>query len=138
MTLQKGRDLLLKIGDGGAPEVFTTIGAARTASITLNNQPVDGTTIGSTGLQELVADAGVQSLKISLDGLFKDSASEERLRAAAFNRTLDNYALFFPNGDSYSAAFVIESYSRGGTFDGLETFSATLARSGAGTFTPGV
>lgn len=137
MSLQKGRDLLLKVGDGGAPEVFTTIGAARTAAVNLNNQPVDGTTVGSGGIQELVADAGVQSLKISLDGFFKDSAAEELLRAAAFARTAKNYDLIFPNGDSYRASFVVENYARSAAADGLEAFSVALARSGPGTFTPG-
>ncbi len=137
MSLQKGRDLLLKIGDGGSPEIFTTIGAARTASISLNNAPADGTTMDSGGIQHFIADAGVQSLRIALDGLFKDSAAEELLRAAAFDRSVKNYALFFPNGDNYQAAFVIDAYARSGSAEGLEAFSLTLLRSGNGSFTPG-
>lgn len=138
MPSQKGRDLLLKIGNGGSPtETFTTIGAARTVAMTLNNQPLDATTMDGAGIQALAADAGVQTMQIKLEGLFKDSAAEEALRAAAFGRTSKNYELFFPNGDKYAAAFVIENYARGGSFDGLETFSVTLSRNGAGTFTAG-
>lgn len=137
MSSQKGRDLLLKIGDGGGPETFTALGAARTTAMTLNNQPVDATTMDDGGIQALKADAGVQTMQIRLDGLFKDAAAEETLRAAAFARTSNNYELVFPNGDKYAAAFVVENYARGGTHDGLETFSVTLLRNGAGTFTPG-
>lgn len=138
MPSQKGRDLLLKIGNGGSPtETFTTIGAARTAAMTINNQPLDATSMDSGGIQVLQSDAGVQAMQLRLDGLFKDSAAEETLRAAAFGRAEKNYELFFPNGDKYAAAFVIESYARGGTHDGLETFSLTLSRSGNGTFTAG-
>jgi TP901-1 family phage major tail protein len=136
MPSQKGRDLLLKIGNGAAPtESFTTIGAARTAALTLNNQPVDSTSMDGSGIQSMIPDAGVQTMQIRLEGLFKDSAAEEILRAAAFGRTASNYELLFPNGDKYAASFVIENYARGGAYDGLETFSVTLARNGSGTFT---
>lgn len=138
MPSHKGRDFLLKIGDGATPvETFTTIGAARTAALSLNNNPVDSTTMSDAGIQTLAAEAGTQSMQITLDGLFKDSNAEETLRAAAFARTPKNFQLAFPNGDVYQASFVISEYSRGGTHDGLETFSATLARNEQGSFTPG-
>jgi predicted secreted protein len=137
MPSQKGRDLLLKIGDGGSPESFSTIGAARAVELALNNQPADATTMDGGGLQALQGDAGVQTLHIRLEGLFKDAAAEEALRAAAFARTSNNYELWFPNGDKYAAGFVVQEYHRAGSFDGLESFSVTLARSGAGVFTPG-
>ncbi|MBI1215686.1 MAG: hypothetical protein GC185_07700 [Alphaproteobacteria bacterium] len=137
MTSQKGRDLLLKIGDGGAPETFTTIGAARAVAMTLDNAPVDSTTMDADGIQSLSPDAGVQNMQLRLDGLFKDAVAEETLRAAAFGRTACNYLLQFPNGDSYTAAFVVMDYARSGAHDGLESFSVTLRRSGAGSFTAG-
>lgn len=137
MTSQKGRDLLLKIGNGAAPEVFTTIGAARTTAMSIDNQAVDATTIADAGIQSMQGDAGTQSMKIRLDGLFKDSAAEELLRAAAFARANCNYKLYFPHGDHYAASFVIDNYSRTGTHDGLESFSVSLTRSGAGSFTTG-
>ncbi|MEZ0226536.1 MAG: phage tail tube protein [Alphaproteobacteria bacterium] len=137
MPSQKGRDLLLKIGDGSGPESFTAIGAARTTAMTINNQPADATTMDSAGFQVLLGDAGAQTMHLRLEGLFKDAAAEELLRAAAFARTAKNYELWFPNGDKYAASFVVQEYQRGGAFDGLETFSVTLARSGAGTFTAG-
>ena len=137
MTSQKGRDLLLKIGDGLDPESFTALGAARTTGMTLNNQLVDATNIAAAGMQSFIADAGMQSLQLRLEGLFKDSAAEERLRAAAFNRTAPNFELQFPNGDKYAAAFAVQEYARTGAYDGLEAFSVTLQRSGAGSFTTG-
>lgn len=137
MPSQKGRDLLLKIGDGGETETFTAIGAARVTAMTLNNRPADATSIGDGGMQTLIADAGVQSMQLRLEGLFKDEAAEEILRDAAFSRAVRNYRLVFPNGDAYAAAFAVEEYARAGAHDGLETFSVTLLRSGGGTFTPG-
>ena len=89
----------------------------------------------SSGVQTFISDAGTQTMEISIDGLFKDSAAEEVLRLAAFDRIENNYQLVFPNGDMYEAAFVIQNYSRTGSHDDVETFSATLTRSGHGTFT---
>ena len=138
MSSQIGRDLLLKIGDGADPEVFTTIGAARTVSMSLNNKPVDNTMMDGNGFQNMQADAGVQTMELTLEGLFRDAAAEEALRLSAFNRTTGNYQLLFPNGDLFAAAFVIHEYRRGGSFDGLETFSIALVRTGGGVFTSGV
>jgi TP901-1 family phage major tail protein len=135
MSSQKGRDFLLKIGNGASPEVFATLGAVRTVALTVNNQPVDTTAMDGNGLQTLQADAGVQSMEITLDGLFKDSAAEELLRLAAFNRTSLNYQVILPNGDVYATKFMVREYRRGGSFDGLETFSVALSRQGGGTFT---
>ncbi|HYD17052.1 MAG TPA: phage tail tube protein [Patescibacteria group bacterium] len=137
MASQNGRDLLLKIGDGAAEESFAAIGAARTTSMTLDNRPVDATRMDAGGVQQLIAGAGVQVMQLRLDGLFKDAAAEARLRAAAMNRSAENYLLCFPNGDTYAARFIVTQYARGGSFDGLESFSAVLLRSGAGIFSEG-
>lgn len=137
MPSQKGRDFLLKIGDGAAPtENFTTIGAARTNALTINNNPLDATSMSDAGIQTMLADAGVQTMQITIDGLFKNAAAEEGLRAVAFARNANNFQMVFPNGDIYEASFVIAEYARSGAHDGLEIFSATLIRSGSGSFTP--
>jgi predicted secreted protein len=39
-----GKDLLLQMGNGASPEVFTTIGAMKSNSLTINNEKVDVTT----------------------------------------------------------------------------------------------
>lgn len=136
MPSHKGRDFLFKIGDGEESESFLTLGAARIVSLSIDNQPLDATSMDSAGMQQLDTAGGVQSMVLRLDGLFKDSAAEELLRAQAFDRTTANYRMIFPNGDQYAAPFAVENYSRAGSYDGLESFTATLRRSGAGSFTP--
>jgi hypothetical protein len=101
MPSQKGRDLLLKIGNGATPaESFTTIGAARTAALTINNQPVDSTSMDGSGIQSMIPDAGVQTMQIRLEGLFKDSPpkkvcavpplAERRITLSSFFQTATN------------------------------------------------
>lgn len=138
MPSQKGRDFLLKIGNGANPEVFSVIGAARTNQMQINNNPVDSTSMDSQGVQTMIGDAGVQTMEITIDGLFKDETAEQTLRTAAFDRQSMAYQLAFPNGDMYEANFIIQDYTRGGTYDGLETFSATFVRNGAGTYSAAV
>jgi predicted secreted protein len=37
MVANKGSLVLIKVGNGGGPETFTTIGGLRTSRLTLNN-----------------------------------------------------------------------------------------------------
>ncbi len=138
MPSQNGRNLLLKIGDGATPETFTAIGAARTVEMSVTNPAADVTALADGGIATLLGDGGVQALEITLAGLFKDSAAEAALHAAALGRTLNDYQLCFPNGAVYAASFAVTAYKRSGTYNALEDFTVTLARSGAGAFTPGV
>lgn len=133
MAFQNGRDLVLSIGDGDAPENFTTIGSARLVELALANRPVDATTLDG-GAQALAA--GVQEMTVRVEGLFRSTEAEEALRAAAFGQAVCNYEILFPNGDSYLAAFAVRDYARGGGAGGLETFAVTLQRTGGGAFTP--
>ena len=135
MTSYHGRDFLLKIGNGDDPENYQTLGAARTNNMSINNNLVDATTMGDAGIQNMMADAGVQSMQVSIEGLFKDSIAEEILRQTAMDRQKRNFELHFANGDIYQASFVIQDYSRTGTYDDLESFSASLIRSGDGVLT---
>ena len=41
MAAQKGSAMLMKAGNAGSPETFTTIGGLRSTSISVNNESVD-------------------------------------------------------------------------------------------------
>ena len=138
MAAGKGRDFLLKIGDGASPTTFNTVGGMRTTAMQLNNNPVDVTTKDSGGIQDLLVDAGVQSFSVSADGVFSDAAQDETLRAAAFAKMLTEFQLVFANADTYTFWGLVDSYQRGGGHDGIETFSVSITRDGTpnnGTYT---
>lgn len=132
MSMLKGRDLVLKIGNGAVPEVFSVIGAARMTDVAVENRPAEATTLDDEGYQRLEAAGGIQSMTVELEGYFRDSAAEAALQTAAFGRVARRYQLSFPNGDVYTAAFMVIAYRRGGVVDGMETFAVSLARSGYG------
>lgn len=135
MTAQKGSLMLLKIGNGGAPETFTTIGGLRATGFSHNNQTVDTTNKDSGAWRQLLDGAGTRSVSISGSGVFTDSAAEETVRGIAMNNQIKNYQLTFGNGDSMSGAFQIASYQRSGNYNNEETYSLSLLSAGPVTFT---
>lgn len=142
MAAQKGALFLLKVGDGATPtESFTTVAGLRANSFTLNNDAVDVTNKDSNGFRTLLAGAGVQSMSLSANGVFLDSAAEETLRSYAAANAVNNYEIYSggdAGGDKWAGAFMITSYGRGGDYNNEENFSITLESSGAIVFTPGV
>ena len=78
MTAQAGKDVLLKIGDGGSPESFTSIAGLRAKTLSLNARAVEVTHADSPGRwRELLDGAGVRTAAISGAGIFVDSAADE-------------------------------------------------------------
>jgi predicted secreted protein len=135
MPVRKARDLTLYIGDGGAPEAFLPVAAARLSGIALSSRPADATALGSGAARRWLAEAGTQDMEVKLEGLFRDQPGEALLRAAAFAGAAVSCRLDFPNGDSYAAPFVVRDYARGGQEGGFEEFAVTLLRAGGGIFT---
>ena len=81
MAAQKGSALLMKIGDGASPEVFTTIGGMRSTALAMNDEAVDVTNKDSGRARTLLAQGGVNSMTVTGSGVFTDSASETTLRS---------------------------------------------------------
>ena len=75
MAAQKGKDILLKIGDASTPPVFTTVAGVRARTLSLNAKSVDVTDSDSPGWRELLAGGG------------RASCVSARSRAPACSRT---------------------------------------------------
>jgi TP901-1 family phage major tail protein len=134
MTAHNGALVLIKAGDGGSPESFTTIGGLRTSEILLAHHSRDATTIESGAWQQLADGAGLLACHISGSGLFTDSASEETVRGHAFSGSANNYRFIFANGNNITGPFIITAYQRSGNHDGEEQYALTLESAGTITF----
>lgn len=132
MALQKGRDMLIKLGDAATG---TIIGGLTNTTISMGNQVVDGSTKDTNGWRELVEDASLKSFSIACNGYFKDSATDEAIRQNAFSGSIDTYTLIFPNDDTIECDFLITGYTRGGEVNGVETYNYTLESHGEPVFT---
>lgn len=135
MAGQKGRDVLIKIGDGNAPESFVTVAGIRAKTISLNARAVDGTSGESPeAWRELIAGAGVKSASVSGAGVFKDAESDALLQHCFFAQGVRNFQLLIPDFGSLTGPFLIEALDYSGDHDGEAAFAMTLASAGALTF----
>lgn len=135
MAQYKGRDFLLKIKTGVS--TYTTIGGVKDTQLTINNSVVDATHKGSAGVRTLLAQAGINSMQISASGLFDNDAAIDVMEPLAHSGDAEVYQIVAGNGDTYQGSFIVSSFSRSGSLDGVEQFSVTLESSGAVTFTAG-
>ena len=134
MEAQKGSALLMKLGNSGSPETFTTIGGMRSTSISINDETVDITNKDSGTARTLLANGGILSMSVSGSGVFTDSASEATLQGDMNQATLTNYQFLIPDFGTYTGAFQLTSLEYAGEYNGEVTYSFTFESSGAITF----
>jgi TP901-1 family phage major tail protein len=136
MAGQKGRDVLIKIGDGAGPETFATVAGIRAKTISLNARSVDGTSGESTDAwRELIAGAGVKSASVSGSGVFKDAASDAAIQQAFFAQASNTFQLVIPDFGVLQGPFLVEALDYSGDHDGEAAFAITLASAGVVSFT---
>ena len=134
MGAQKGKDLLLRAGDGAGG--FVAVAGLRTRQITLNAETVDVTNADSAGRwRELLAGAGVRRAALSGSGVFRDEASDARLRQVFFEGTLETYQVVVPGFGTLEGAFQITSLEYRGDHAGEVTFDMALDSAGPLAFT---
>ncbi len=131
MAGQRGRDVLLKISDGGDPAAYRTLAGIRTTSIDLSSALVDATNADSPDAwRELITGAGVKSARVRGGGVFKDAVSDAEMRAIFFAGAAADWRLVVPDFGTLSGPFQITDLSWGGDHDGEATFAVTLQSAG--------
>ncbi|MEJ1967094.1 MAG: phage major tail protein, TP901-1 family [Rhizomicrobium sp.] len=135
MSAQKGKDLLIKIGDGAWPEAFTTVAGLRATTLAFNAQSVDVTNADSADQwRELLIGGGVKSATLSGSGVFKDAASDAALRTAFFAQACPDFQVVIPSFGTVTGPFKLTTLSYDGPYDGELKLSLSLASAGALTF----
>ena len=134
MGAQKGKDLLVKIDDGGAG--FVTVAGLRTRQLAFNAETVDVTNAESAGRwRELLAGAGVRRAAISGAGVFKDEASDARLRQVFFDGDIRSYQVVVPDFGRIEGPFQVTTLEYRGDHAGEVTFDMSFESAGALSFT---
>lgn len=132
MVAQKGKDLLLKIDNGGA---YLTVAGLRSKRLAFNAQTVDVTDAESAGRwRELLGGAGVQRAGLTGAGIFKDQESDALVRAAFFNGSIIDWQVVIPDFGSISGPFQISALEYSGRHDGEIQFEIALESAGAISF----
>ncbi|MGQ2903232.1 MAG: phage major tail protein, TP901-1 family [Neoaquamicrobium sediminum] len=133
MTAQKGKDLLLKVDNGGA---FTTVAGLRTKRLAFNSETVDITDADSNGRwRELLTGSGVQRASLSGAGIFKDAQSDNLIRTAFFGGSGASWQFVIPDFGTVQGPFQVTSLEYTGNHDGEVTFEIALESAGAIAFT---
>jgi len=133
MAGQRGRDVLLKLADASGN--FITVAGIRTKTLLLSAGTVDGTNTDSPeAWRELVTGAGVKSARLSGAGVFKDKASDARMREVFFAGDVASWLLILPDFGEIEGPFQISELAYSGEHDGEASFTLTLESAGALTF----
>ncbi|GEO98322.1 phage major tail protein, TP901-1 family [Methylobacterium haplocladii] len=134
MTAQKGKDLLVRAGNGAGG--FTAVAGLRARQIAFNAEAVDVTNADSAGRwRELLAGAGVRRASVSGAGVFRDEASDARLRQSFFDGVIDSYQIVVPSFGIIEGLFQITSLEYRGDHAGEVTYDMALDSAGPLGFT---
>ncbi len=132
MVAQKGKDLLLKIDNGGS---YLTVAGLRSKRLAFNAETVDATDAESVGRwRELLGGAGVQRASISGGGIFRDQNSDALVRAAFFNGSILNWQIVIPDFGTLTGPFQLTALEYSGQYNGEILFETALESAGALTF----
>lgn len=134
MAAQKGKDLLLKIGDGGGG--FTTVAGLRSRQLAFNAEAVDVTHSESAGRwRELLAGAGIRRASLGGAGVFKDQASDALLRQVFFDGSIRSWQVVIPDFGTLEGPFQLSTLEYRGDHAGEVTFDLSLESAGQLSFT---
>jgi TP901-1 family phage major tail protein len=135
MAAQSGKDMLLKLDQTGSGS-FLTVAGLKTRSLALNAASIDVTDAESAGRwRELLDGAGIKRASVSGNGIFKDQASDEQIRALFFAGTIRNWQLILPEFGTIAGPFQITAVEFSGDHAGEVTFNISLESAGEVTFT---
>ena len=136
MSVQKGKDLLVKVDFDGAG-VFQTLAGLRATRLTFNSDTIDVTSLDSEGgWRELLTGGGVKSAAVSGSGVFRDDASDARARQLFFDGEMPAFQVIIPDFGVVEVTFQLTSLEYAGTLNGEATYEVSLASAGALTFAP--
>ena len=130
MAVEKGSAFLLKVGDGAAAPVYSTVAGLRTTQLSINGEAVVITSKASGGWRELLSGAGVRSVSVAAAGVFTGSGAEGRIKASALSGAIDDYELSFESGERMRGRFLVTRLDYAGDFNGERSYTLSLESSG--------
>lgn len=138
MSQQIGRLLLIQIGDGASPEIFSSLCGITTRSFNMSANEVD-TTIpdcnnpGNT--PQKTAEPGIKSRTFSGSGKFVKGAISTAFMEHVNDATKFNAKVIVPGLGTYTGAWFVSEFEFSGEMEGNMDFSATFVAGGQLAFT---
>lgn len=134
MSQQKGRMLLIQIGDGAEPEEFTNICGIQTRSFNLSANEVETTIPDCEDPSKAVqrtAEPGIVNRTFSGSGKFVSGANSATLMTHVREATSFNAKVIVPGEGTYTGAWFVSEFEFSGEMEGNMDFSATFVAAGA-------
>ena len=125
----KGRLLLLKVGDGNSPQTFLNGCGFRARSFTINNNLVDTSRPDCQspgGIVKYTGMYGIQTVTFSGSGVSEDAEQNVRLKDAARNQTELDCQVVIPDEGVYEGPVLIGSLEYSGDTEGEMEFSCDI------------
>jgi len=135
MAAQSGKDMLLKLDQTGSG-TFLTVAGLRSRALSFNAAAIDITDAESAGRwRELLSGGGIRRAALSGAGIFKDQASDAKLRELFFAGTIRDWQLVLPDFGVVEGPFQITALQFAADHAGEVTFDLALESAGQLTFT---
>lgn len=132
MAGQKGRSVLIKIGDSESPVNFTTLGGGRVHELSIDDEPVNVSDKDSPERWREAIRGGTRQMEMRVDGVFKDTASETSLLNNVMDAsdTVLEFQFIVPDFFTFQGLFIVSNYVQRGEDNGAAEYSATFASAG--------
>lgn len=137
MAQHKGRTLLIQIGDGESPEVFSNLCGLKTRSFNLSANEVDTTIPDCENPENAVqktSEPGIVNRTFSGSGTFVSSAMSTILMGHVNDGEVFNAKVIVPGLGTYSGSWMVSDFTFEGEMEGNLQFNATFAAAGPLTF----
>ena len=138
MSQQIGRLLIIKIGDGASPEVFSALCGVQTRKFNLSANEVD-TTIPDCAnpdkTPQKTVEPGIKNRTFTGSGKFVKSANTTAFMQHVIDATKFNAQVVVPGLGEFEGEWMVSDFELSGEQEGNMDFSATFAAAGALEFT---
>lgn len=134
---QVGRLLLIKIGDGDTPEVFTNLCGLKTRSFNMSASEIDTTIPSCTnpgGPVQKTSRPGISSRTFSGTGAFVASATMSEFMTHVREATAFNAKVTVPGDGEYTGSWFVTDFEFSGDVEPNMEFSATFTAADVLTF----
>lgn len=138
MAQQLGRTLLIQIGDGGGPEVFTNLCGLKTRSFNLSASEIDTTIPSCTNPGDEVQKTsrpGIASRTFTGAGAFVSSATMSAFMTHVIETTAFNAKVIVPGLGTFTGSWFVTDFELSGDVENNMEFSATFTAADVLTFT---
>jgi TP901-1 family phage major tail protein len=132
MAAQAGRELLLKLENGGS---FVAVGGFKSNSFSINDETIEVTNKASGGFREILAGAGIRTVSASGSGVFVDDAIFAEVNQMVLNSVHGTWQVIVPDFGVYEGRFAVTSLDMSGEYNGEVTYDISLDSAGPVTFT---